>query len=435
MKKIIITMLATILLLSVSLVASAQEAMVLPKLYDPNVDVPNGELPANGSDGNQGTPNKGQLTSAKLLPLKDSAVLWYGTYEYADQKGEASFQGGYDRDIPRTDAYAVALDESGNRLWSLRICDPQSENEFAAAWILPDDRIMLKFNDRIGEWGTQYYIVSQTGEVQEMTPSFKAKEYGVNETLRPLRDGILGGGLGSDHAGYGPMETAVNITFFDYNMNVVWNVDDDTYIGAEFLAECEVKDGIVLAGGIVDLEASTTSQPWYAVPIAIKVDSNGEVEWEYRGHEYAVGPFQGTCATDDGGVLLSGWVNPTEPTAFDDSGKGTITKLNAEGKLVWSRQYFDDYSFESLDSIISYKDGYVAAGYTDNQKTIALLYLDSAGNPIEKIVMDVDADTSYLQLIANEYGSFLYGAGITMRDETTTSSSTPFHLPLVNIWK
>lgn len=436
-KKIIAICLCSMLMLFTF--ASAEEVKIIPKRHsvfehqdkDDNVMSSAANNPINKANG--------VFMSPKLLPLSDDAVLLYGSFQYSDMLMEESLNGGYDRDMPRTDAYAIALDKAGARMWSLRLSDPESENEFTNAWITEDNRIMLKFNDRIGDWGTQYYIISQEGDVQEMLPAYKSTDAGINETLRPVGDGILGGGLSSDYQGYGPMENHVNIAFFDHNMNKVWSIDDERLLGAELWADCEVDGGIVMVGGIVDLTTITPSSPWYAMPLSIMVNAKGEIVWEYRGHEDAVGPFQGVCSTNDGGVLLTGWADPTEETLFNESDKGTITKLDDVGNHVWTKQYYDDYGFLYFDSIIAYKDGYVASGFADEQGNIALLYFDTMGSPIEKVVIDVDADSTYLQLVSNEFGAYFYGGEIVYSnaasDTVTVANANAIYLPLANIWK
>jgi len=111
--------------------------------------------------------------------------------------------------------------------------------------------------------------------------------------------------------------------------------------------------------------------------LVIKIDSLGNEEWStqygYSDHEYMYGIRQ----TTGGGYITAGWTRSLG--SYDD---GYLVKLDAEGNVVWDRNYPGnswDYFFIVLETPAG---GFIAAGYSD-------VY---PGGPAQVWVVKTDAD-------------------------------------------
>lgn len=133
--------------------------------------------------------------------------------------------------------------------------------------------------------------------------------------------------------------------------------------------------------------------------ILIKVDANGEVEWEkrYGGPEYEW-PF-GVTVTSDGGYILAG-----SETSFADCIEAAwILKLDASGNIIWQKAYGESSSGLSFANSVRETDdgGYIVAGFTDtygyyDKSGMWLLKLDALGNiEWEKTFGGEEYDSAY----------------------------------------
>lgn len=411
---LLLTLLATL--------ANAEMIAITPKFYDPANDIVSWHLTMqNLSDDEIQALRKGSF-SANFLPINEDLFLWYGSFKYHDLVQEESNYLSYDVEMPRSDAYAVAVDKEGKRLWSLRLSDPQSENYFTSAWLLKDGRIMLKFNDVIGEFGSQYFIISLEGEVQEMLPAYKTKEYGVYEMLVPMHDGFFGGGMNMDFGGFGSMLDSVNFTYFNDALDMQWRNGSEEYL-ASFMVAREATDGILLGGSI--WLSYIPDQPYLIqagqqVPIASKLDLEGNTVWTYIGHELSEGGAGTICETKDGGAVFLTLYDPTVPTAYNEPGSATLVKLDDKGELEWVNQV-GEYQLYSLTDLVPYGEGYLIMGYffsADDTLTNVVLYVSDDGELLKSAFVDV-GESSAANFYANtslvsapDGDVYLYGATV-----------------------
>lgn len=410
------------LLLTLATVANAEMITITPKFYDLANDIADWHLTMQDLSDDEIQALRRGTFHANLLPIRDDLLLWYGRFEYHDLVKEESFWLSYDVEMPRSDAYAVAVDKEGNRLWSLRLSDPQSENGFGSAYLLKDGRIMLQFIDRVGEFGTQYYIVSLEGELQEMLPAYKAKEYGVYEMLQPMHDGFFGGGMQVDQDAFGAMYNGANFTYFDDALDMRWRNESEEY-AAGFMEAREATDGILI-GGSVYLNYIPNlpylNQAPQPVPIASKLDLEGNTLWTYTGHELCTGSLRPLFETKDGGAVFLTQFDPTVPTAFDVQEKATLVKFSGKGELEWVKQ-MEAYGFYGIPDVVPYGDGYLVAGcrYADDDTVSNLVfYVSEDFELLKSALVDVGEPTAanfyaYITFVSAPDGDvYLYGATV-----------------------
>lgn len=353
---------------------------------------------------------RGQFQVHDLLPLEDGALLMVGMFNYMDIFMEESHQGGFEQMPEKSEAYAMAIDSDGKRIWSLRFGDPQAYNDFQNAWRLEDGRILLRYLNRFGEWGSHFFIVSADGVVEEMLPTNKLREAGKLETFRWMGDGFFGGGYQfTEDGAISAMTSDDEILFVNEDYSVAWRLQDPSLVGANTYEGVQrTADGGFVIGG------SIYSEDWTrAVPSVLKLTKDGEIGWRFSGHEYAMVGVGNVWPTADGGVIFAASGDPLEPTPIDGGYKGTLVKLNDQGEHEWTR-FYDAEGFEGIEALHPLGDGYLAAGPGDQYKIHQVMYVDAAGEPlwIGKLpFIEDDNSYAYMQMeAAPEGGVYVYGA-------------------------
>ncbi|MDR0897063.1 MAG: hypothetical protein LBN04_04325 [Oscillospiraceae bacterium] len=309
------------------------------------------------------------VCDARALALPGEAMLLYG-----QQPSETP---------PHTDAYAVAVDGAGQRLWSLRIGEAQADNRFSAAWMLPDGRILLKLSNRDGTWGTQYYLVSAAGAVQGMLPADHIRgdaiDTGVHETLQPVPGGYLGGGVSFIDGAFDRMRDAVDIAHFDEALGLRWRITSDAFLGANLPIARAAADGFLLAGSqtvVIDPVKGTVA----GHPYAVKLDQAGEIVWQYHGHDWAVAAIGDLWPTADGGALFTTNRDPSLPAPAPAVNAATLSKLDASGQLAWMRQYLQSDGYAGFGSLVPYGAGYLLVGYPEGETLPSILHVSATGD-------------------------------------------------------
>lgn len=143
-------------------------------------------------------------------------------------------------------------------------------------------------------------------------------------------------------------------------------------------------DGGILAVGNIDSFIS----PDFDASVIVKLNSQGEVEWEKR----QTAPRTGRTAhsvqlSEDGGYIVSG--------AFRQNGKWTtfVMKTDDRGETIWERQYPSggDGGDESYSQLKTTEDGYALIGYSSRGNypesilQYQILRLDHDGEIIGKL--------------------------------------------------
>ncbi|MEN2984373.1 MAG: Ig-like domain-containing protein, partial [Dictyoglomaceae bacterium] len=125
---------------------------------------------------------------------------------------------------------------------------------------------------------------------------------------------------------------------------------------ANFIQQTSDK-GYIVAGGTYSFSAGTSDDVYI-----LKLDSNGNLEWEktFGGNSYDWA--NSIQQASDGGYIVAGMTNSFGAGGFDVY----ILKLDSNGNLEWEKT-FDENSYDWANSIQQASDGgYIVAGMTNS---------------------------------------------------------------------
>lgn len=336
-----------------------------------------------------------------VLPLDDGAIGISGSFLYRSVYQEESFIIGTDVPQKRLDGFLLAMDKDGKHMWLLQYGDPKSPNSIRGLARLPDGRIFFRLESWIGTWGTQYYIASEDGRIDEMLPAAQYRDTSAFTTLRVIEDGFFGGGYKIDIDTFTKMGVGDPVILYDFDGTEKWRLESDQLNGAMMDVVTRLNDGgFLLCGG------KQNEESFNSIACAMKLDSEGQIVWVYAGHEYAAASFVDACETRRGDMLLLSGADPTVPTPIRGGLAATLTCLNENGDLAWVQQY-TDYGFAAFDTIIPYRDGYLIGGalLSDedapeslpiNDKSVyGLLYIKEDGIPLGCKYIELDEAVAF----------------------------------------
>ncbi|MCP4136378.1 MAG: carboxypeptidase regulatory-like domain-containing protein [bacterium] len=140
-------------------------------------------------------------------------------------------------------------------------------------------------------------------------------------------------------------------------------------------------DGGYIVGGYTTSFGSGSDDMWI-----LKLDSSGQLEWEYLYGGVRSDRLWSMQETSDGGYIAAGYTYSFNPDGSISPGtysNGVIFKLNESGTTEWSRIYEGETGNDTVRSISLCADGgYIASGsYTvpGNGLDAWILKLDSSG--------------------------------------------------------
>ena len=93
----------------------------------------------------------------------------------------------------------------------------------------------------------------------------------------------------------------------------------------------EVADGYIIAGALSESGDQERGM--------VKLNADGDIIWQKLYHADGVDAIRGIDITDDGSIVATGYVGGAEKgyLFICDSGKGSLMKTDATGKLLWDR--------------------------------------------------------------------------------------------------
>lgn len=280
--------------------------------------------------------------------------------------------------------YVVKVDESGRPQWeqTLNVTGDPNMDGVTAQGIIPireggylvsgaaTDRTarplnipyLAKLDDQgLVEWSRYYHLSDYT--------HFYAES--VTETV----DG------GFVFTGYGAnswSEAPAYLMKVDRNGNEVWHKTFRLGDNQSFSEVLSTSDGGVLAVGEIDSVMHSDSD----ASLVVKVDANGEVQWEKQ----QVIPGSGRSAwsiqmTSDGSYMVSGM------TRQDGKQVPFVFKMDPDGEIQWEKTYPLDEGEHFFQQLVSTPDGYALLGrhtiredvYTSSSQ-YQILRIDHDGN-------------------------------------------------------
>ena len=175
----------------------------------------------------------------------------------------------------------------------------------------------------------------------------------------------------------------------------------------------ETSDGGYFAAG----GAMATDEKWpFPARYAVKLDKDGEIEWEYRDN-YIFSMWSKVQETEDGGFVVVG--SKSDPSTYN------IVKFGKNGEVLWENTG-NSYELEGYNIYSSYTDvvvdeeGYVAVGTNQtswydngditlqkNDKDGLIKKYNSKGNIIWENEFEFDYDVSFNNIILLDDGTYL----------------------------
>jgi hypothetical protein len=186
-------------------------------------------------------------------------------------------------------------------------------------------------------------------------------------------------------------------------------------------------------GGYIMASVSLTFGAGYTDIWIVKLNPNGEIEWQktYGGSGFDLA--HSIQQTQDGGYVVAGWTG-----SFGAGDKDAwVLKLDANGEIEWQKTYGGS-GFDLAHSIQQTQDGgYVVAGWTETfgagNMDVWVLKLDANGNMsgcpegLVGTTSVVPYHTSATMSQCNETGQSTYvspkSGRATVRETTVTSGS------------
>ncbi|GAB1308637.1 lipoprotein [Urechidicola sp. KH5] len=215
----------------------------------------------------------------------------------------------------------------------------------------------------------------------------------------------------------------------DNQGNIIWEVSHGFSGNDQGLSLLETSDNQLLIIGVLDVTASGgdgndrfTARHAGGDYWAIKLDGNGNKIWRrYFGGSFTDTPY-GIAPTIDGGFILAGSSDSTDVDVSENKGNYDywIVKINANGDLVWERN-FGGSQIDEARSIVRSNDGnYVILGDSrsndfdiTNPRGAAdmwLIKIDDSGNLIwEKSIGGTSFDAGR-KILSNTEGFLLTGS-------------------------
>lgn len=344
-----------------------------------------------------------------LLPRMDGGLLLCG-YTYSkntSQEGSTSEEG---LPTPHVDAFAIALDAEGNEEWHLRIGDPEAINSFSAAAPIRDGNFLLTYKAAMGTWGTQHYIISSDGVVEEMLSARELREKGLLFTLRPVDGGFIGGGYDTlDGIGLEPMKETPHLQYIDRHMAEVWRFEDDALYGCLFEVASAGEDGFAFCG--THYEITDTSMSALG-PVLLRLDASGAILWQKKLPASSNTWITNVLMLEDGNLLVCGSGDPGDPDNALPG--GTLSKFDREGNRLWTKGYHITEGLYTLTDIAPLGEGFAI---TDGMAGGGVYYVDADGEVLGRYRPPV-VDNAYVSLFPAPDGSlYLLGSIATPTDE------------------
>jgi len=194
--------------------------------------------------------------------------------------------------------------------------------------------------------------VARDGAVEwEKTYGGAYDDYGKT-IIESVQGGLI---LAANTTAFGAGASDAWILNLDQAGNIVWEkaYGGPSYDFAAFTCKSS-NGGYIVVGATASFGAGSTDA-W-----VLKLDSNGDVEWQKRYGDYNEDYALSAATTDDGGCVLAG----TTSSFGAGAGDFWILKLSAAGDVEWQKSYGSTYE-EYARSIAQTPDsGFIVAGDT-----------------------------------------------------------------------
>jgi len=289
----------------------------------------------------------------------------------------------------------------------------------------------------------------------EKTYGGKHSEYLFDVVPAPDYGFLLAGSSLSEKNGNKAMDSEGNLDYWIWKMDEAGNLDWQKSFGGagnDFLYKISItKDGgLILAGnsdspisGQKKIECFGQEDYWI-----IKLDANGNEEWQKTIGGTGQDILSSICSTRDGGYLVSGSsASQSGQTKQNDDGvffkddvcfgnlDYFIVKLDKYGEVEWQKTVGGKYSDKLVNSLEIIDEGFLLAGYSNSpisgNKTVDtygkndffLIMLDFNGNVKWQKNYGGENDEQLTSLIHSKDGNFIIGGNSSSNSTGNKNSS------------
>ncbi|PMQ02381.1 MAG: hypothetical protein CBR30_01695 [Dictyoglomus sp. NZ13-RE01] len=309
--------------------------------------------------------------------------VWQKTFGGTDEDGANSIQqtsdGGYivagytySFGAGWSDVYILKLDENGNLLWQKTFGGSSDDEANSIQQTSDGGYIVAGYTYSFGAGGDVYILKLDADGNLVWKKTFGGSSDDEANSIQQTSDGgyIVAGYTSSFGAG----GRDVYILKLDANGNLVWQ---KTFGGSgwdEAYSIQQTSDSGYIVAGYTESFGDSDEDVYI-----LKIDENGELVWEkiFGGKYYDV--VSSIQQTSDGGYIVAGYTK-----SFGAGGRDVyILKLDANGELVWQKT-FGGWGGDEARSIQQTSDGgYIVAGYTTSfgarGSDVYILKLDANG--------------------------------------------------------
>ncbi|NOX47097.1 MAG: hypothetical protein GXO89_08985, partial [Chlorobi bacterium] len=159
------------------------------------------------------------------------------------------------------------------------------------------------------------------------------------------------------------------IVKIDSSGNIIWDRIVGGNMGESLFTGSATADGGVLATGFTDSNDGDVTQFYGGHDTwVVKLNSNGDIDWDYTIGTDWIDKGQAILQTSDGGYLIEsssmlGEGGNISCVPHSYMTEGVLTKLDADLNIVWQRCYGGSDS-DAFGGIIEINSGYLLSGYT-----------------------------------------------------------------------
>jgi len=273
------------------------------------------------------------------------------------------------------DVYIINLDANGNLVWQKTFGGDSSDwaNIIQQAkdggYIIAGDTMSFG----AGWWYDVYILKLDVDGELEWEKIFGGSNYDAGYSIQQIQDG--GYIVAGETKSFGAGDYNVYILRLDSNGKLLWKKTFGGSNNESATAIQQTKDGGYIVAGNTNFLWAGNSDVYI-----IKLDSNGKLLWQkiFGGSN---GDFANSIQqTSDGGYIVAGYT-----TSFGARGSDVyILKLDANGELVWQKNFGGDSSDGAFAIQQTSDGGYIVAGNTESfgagKSDVYILKLDTDGN-------------------------------------------------------
>lgn len=231
-------------------------------------------------------------------------------------------------------------------------------------------------------WSTDYWIVKvdSTGNKQ-WDKRFGGTGSDLFKAISQTQDGgfILAGSSDSDSSGDKTQDSRGDLDYWIVKIDSIGNKLWDKRFGGDDIellydVDATADGGCIIGGHSWSGATGDRSQPNWSTGSSpdiwiVKVDANGNKQWDKRFGTILDDTFMHAEQTSDGGYMIAGYPGQDNSGDFQHSFNHSaiwLIKLNAAGNMQWDR-ILDAYDFEIFGSMQQTSDnGYIVLAYSNS---------------------------------------------------------------------